>query len=125
MMFWRRWVFPSARPAQNVHFSLCACYTVVWLLQVLRNLRKMTRNSFSLKVSVMTNFIKVADLHEVQEGSLFPAEADGELICLTKLDGIVYAFTDDCTHISGPLNEGELEGCTITCPWHGAQFDVC
>jgi len=72
----------------------------------------------------MSNFIKVAELSEVQENSLFPVEADGELICLTKIDGIIYAFADNCTHISGPLNEGELEGCTITCPWHGAEFDV-
>ena len=30
-----------------------------------------------------------------------------------------------CTHRGGPLNEGKLEGSTVTCPWHGAQFDVC
>src|SRR5437660_9395385 len=72
----------------------------------------------------MTDFIKVAELHEVKEGCLFPLEADGELICLTKIDSIVYAFTDNCTHISGPLNEGELDGEVLTCPWHGAQFDV-
>ncbi len=72
----------------------------------------------------MNDFIKVADLSEVQGNSLFRVEADGELICLTKIDGIIYAFTDNCTHISAPLNEGELKGCTITCPWHGAEFDV-
>lgn len=72
----------------------------------------------------MNDFIKVADLNEVQENSLFPVEADGELICLTKIDGIIYAFTDNCTHISGPLNEGGLNNCVVTCPWHGAQFDV-
>ena len=73
----------------------------------------------------MTDFIKVAELHEVKEGRLFPLGADGELICLTKIDDIVYAFTDNCTHISGPLNEGELDGEVLTCPWHGAQFNVC
>jgi nitrite reductase/ring-hydroxylating ferredoxin subunit len=25
----------------------------------------------------------------------------------------------------GPLNEGTLDGSTVTCPWHGSQFDVC
>ena len=49
---------------------------------------------------------------------------DGELVCLARVDGCIYAFTDNCTHISGPLNEGELEGHVLTCPWHGAQFDV-
>ena len=72
----------------------------------------------------MTDFIKVAELADIEEGSLFPIEVDGELICLARVDGAVYAFTDNCTHISGPLNEGELEGCILSCPWHGAQFDV-
>jgi nitrite reductase/ring-hydroxylating ferredoxin subunit len=30
-----------------------------------------------------------------------------------------------CTHRGGPLNEGKLEGSTVTCPWHGTQFNVC
>jgi nitrite reductase/ring-hydroxylating ferredoxin subunit len=31
----------------------------------------------------------------------------------------------NCTHRGGPLNEGALDGSTVTCPWHGAQFNVC
>jgi nitrite reductase/ring-hydroxylating ferredoxin subunit len=30
-----------------------------------------------------------------------------------------------CTHRQGPLTEGKLDGSTVTCPWHGAQFNVC
>jgi nitrite reductase/ring-hydroxylating ferredoxin subunit len=30
-----------------------------------------------------------------------------------------------CPHRQGPLNEGKLDGSTVTCPWHGSQFDVC
>ena len=72
----------------------------------------------------MTEFIKVAAQDELEEGGLLAVEVDGEPICLAKVDGRVFAFTDNCTHISGPLNEGDLEGCVLTCPWHGAQFDV-
>ena len=72
----------------------------------------------------MTDFIKVAELDELEEGALLAAEVDGESICLARVNGDVCAFTDNCTHISGPLNEGDLEGCVLTCPWHGAQFDV-
>ena len=72
----------------------------------------------------MTEFIKVAELDEIGDGELYPLEVDGELICLARVEDTIYAFTDNCTHISGPLNEGELQGCVITCPWHGAQFDV-
>lgn len=73
----------------------------------------------------MTDFIKVAELDELEEGILYPVEVEGEPICLTNLHGNIYAFTDNCTHISGPLNEGELEDNIVTCPWHGAQFNVC
>jgi len=30
-----------------------------------------------------------------------------------------------CPHLGGPLNEGTLQGSTLTCPWHGSEFDVC
>ena len=72
----------------------------------------------------MAEFIKVAEQDELEEGELMAVEVDGDPICLARVDGVVYAFTDNCTHISGPLNEGDLEGCVLTCPWHGAQFDV-
>lgn len=72
----------------------------------------------------MAHFVKAAALDQLDEGILLPVEVEDEPICLTKIDGVIYAFTDNCTHISGPLNEGELQGCVLTCPWHLAQFDV-
>jgi 3-phenylpropionate/trans-cinnamate dioxygenase ferredoxin component len=72
----------------------------------------------------MTDFVKVAELNDLDNGELMAVEVDGEPICLAKVDGSIYAFTDNCTHISGPLNEGELDGDVLTCPWHGAQFNV-
>ena len=73
----------------------------------------------------MSDFVKVAEVDDFEDGELMAIEVEGEPICLAKVDGTVYAFTDNCTHISGPLNEGELEGEVLTCPWHGAQFNVC
>ena len=29
-----------------------------------------------------------------------------------------------CTHEEGPLAEGDIEGHEVTCPWHGARFDI-
>ncbi len=72
----------------------------------------------------MSEFLKVAELDEVPVGSLRAFEVDGEPVCLANVDGTIYAFTDNCTHISGPLSDGELSGCVLTCPWHLAQFDV-
>jgi nitrite reductase/ring-hydroxylating ferredoxin subunit len=35
------------------------------------------------------------------------------------------ATQEKCTHRQGPLSEGKLDGSTVTCPLHGAQFNVC
>ena len=36
----------------------------------------------------------------------------------------VYAIAGACSHRGGPLGEGALEGSVVTCPWHGARFEV-
>ena len=43
---------------------------------------------------------------------------------LCNVAGTVYAIEDVCTHDGGELDQGELEGCRIMCPRHGAYFDV-
>lgn len=72
----------------------------------------------------VAEFIKVAESEDIAEGELVPVEAGGELICLARVNGDICAFTDNCTHISGPLSDGELDGEVLTCPWHSAQFNV-
>jgi 3-phenylpropionate/trans-cinnamate dioxygenase ferredoxin component len=72
----------------------------------------------------MTDFIKVAKLDELEEGEMMVVEVDGEPVCLARVNDDICAFTDNCTHISGPLNEGDLNDDILTCPWHGAQFNV-
>ena len=51
-------------------------------------------------------------------------KVDGKKIALFNVDGALYAIDDSCTHRGGPLSEGELSGKEVTCPWHGAMFDV-
>ena len=72
----------------------------------------------------MPDFVKVAHLREVPPGEMTVIELDSHLICLAWFDGRLYAVEDDCTHVGGPLDEGELQGAVLTCPWHLAQFDV-
>jgi 3-phenylpropionate/trans-cinnamate dioxygenase ferredoxin component len=45
-------------------------------------------------------------------------------VAVFNVDGRLCATQNECTHRQGPLNEGELAGSTVTCPWHGSQFDV-
>jgi 3-phenylpropionate/trans-cinnamate dioxygenase ferredoxin subunit len=69
-------------------------------------------------------FIAVARLSDIPPGGLRRVEVEGRLILLTSVEGRIYAVDDDCTHISGPLDQGELEGHVLTCPIHLARFDV-
>lgn len=72
----------------------------------------------------MAQFIKVATTDEMAAGTIKQVEANGKSIALFNLDGSYYAIGNECTHRGGPLAEGFVDGETVTCPWHGAQFNV-
>ncbi|HEV8659581.1 MAG TPA: Rieske 2Fe-2S domain-containing protein [Thermoanaerobaculia bacterium] len=59
---------------------------------------------------------------ELKERKPARVEVDGVAVLLVKIDSNVYALANTCTHAGGPLNEGELEGDSIRCPWHGSRF---
>src|SRR5262249_42566030 len=46
-------------------------------------------------------------------------------VAVFNVAGRVCATQAKCTHKGGPLNEGTLDESTVTCPWHGSQFNVC
>jgi nitrite reductase (NADH) small subunit len=72
----------------------------------------------------MPEFIKVANLSDLGKGACKTVEASGKEIALFNVDGVIYALDNTCLHMGGPLGEGTLEGQTVTCPWHGWQYDV-
>jgi len=43
---------------------------------------------------------------------------------LANVDDSYYAIINKCTHAGGSLAQGVLEGSIVTCPRHGARFDV-
>jgi nitrite reductase/ring-hydroxylating ferredoxin subunit len=73
----------------------------------------------------MPEFKTVARASEVPANSLKQIELeDGTQVCLANIDGTFYAIGGECTHMGGPLGEGELDGKVITCPWHSGDFDA-
>ena len=73
----------------------------------------------------MADFKTVAKASELSPGQLKHIEIDMDTqVCLANVDGTFYAIGGECTHMGGPLGEGELDGTTVTCPWHSAEFDV-
>ena len=69
-------------------------------------------------------FRKVAEIKDLEAGSAKRVEIEGKEIALFNIDGTFYAIENTCTHRGGPLAEGELDGDVVTCPWHGARYDV-
>jgi nitrite reductase (NADH) small subunit len=73
----------------------------------------------------MDSKIKLADVSDVPIGKSFVVKTpNGDEIALFNLNGNIYALENACPHMGAPLNEGEIDDCIVTCPWHGWQFDV-
>ncbi len=72
----------------------------------------------------MSNFIKVATVADVPEGAGKTVEVAGKQIALFNVGGKFYAIDNACKHRGGPLGEGEVDGSTVICPWHGWEYDV-
>ncbi len=72
----------------------------------------------------MTEFITVARTDEIKPGEREVFGVGRKWVAVFNVDGTYYAIEDLCTHDDGPLAEGELTGCVIACPRHGATFDI-
>jgi nitrite reductase/ring-hydroxylating ferredoxin subunit len=45
-------------------------------------------------------------------------------VVVANVGGKFYAMRGLCHHQGGPLAEGEIDGSIVTCPWHGAKWDI-
>ena len=70
----------------------------------------------------MARRIKVAEWCELTPGQGKLVQVDGEDIALFNVSGTYCALGAVCPHEEGPLHEGEVDGETIVCPWHGFDF---
>ena len=72
----------------------------------------------------MSRSIRVASVSDVPPGSSKEVIAEDRVVALFNVAGEFHALDGVCPHAGGPLGEGALSGTTVTCPWHGWQFDV-
>ena len=72
----------------------------------------------------MSTLVKVAETKDVAPGMGKVVAAEGRSVALFNVAGTFYAIDNPCTHRGVPLGEGELAGEVVTCPWHGAKFNV-
>jgi 3-phenylpropionate/trans-cinnamate dioxygenase ferredoxin subunit len=68
--------------------------------------------------------VRVASEGEIPEGGVKIIQAGSLFVGVYLVDGAYYAIEDRCSHDDGPLCEGDREGFEVTCPRHGARFDL-
>lgn len=69
-------------------------------------------------------FTPVLAESELKEGEMRRVHWQGNRILLAKRGTQVFAIAEVCSHLGGPLAEGEFDGCAVRCPWHGSRFSV-
>ena len=72
----------------------------------------------------MSEWVKAAKVEELAPGEFVLVETDETELAVFNIEGEFFCIEDLCTHDGGTLVEGELDGCQIICPRHGARFDV-
>ena len=70
-----------------------------------------------------TEWHRVADLDELDEGRVKTVIAGHRSVALTHCGGRYGALDNHCPHQGGPLGEGSIEKGWLRCPWHGYDYD--
>jgi nitrite reductase (NADH) small subunit len=72
----------------------------------------------------MPKWIRLANASDCPPGSAREYVAGERIVAVFHTDEGYFALDGVCPHQGGPLGQGKITGCIVTCPWHGWQFDV-
>jgi nitrite reductase/ring-hydroxylating ferredoxin subunit len=68
--------------------------------------------------------VELGDLSDLGDGEMRAHKADDVEVMVCRVEGRLHALEDLCSHADTTLSDGLLVGHVVTCPLHGAQFDV-
>lgn len=69
-------------------------------------------------------WVAVARIDDLAEGTAMEVVVVDSIVALIRSEGEIHALDGMCAHQGGPLGKGAVDGCTLTCPWHGWQYDI-
>jgi nitrite reductase/ring-hydroxylating ferredoxin subunit/uncharacterized membrane protein len=69
-------------------------------------------------------FAPVLSESNLPDGKPVRVDHNGTPILLVRRGSQMYALSETCSHLGGPLSEGKLEEEIIQCPWHGSRFSI-
>jgi nitrite reductase/ring-hydroxylating ferredoxin subunit len=70
------------------------------------------------------DFVPVGAPGDFPDDALVRVSAAGMPVLVVRRGGVLHAIAATCSHLGGPLDEGELNADVITCPWHGSRFCI-
>lgn len=70
------------------------------------------------------DFVAVLPEVELVDGQPRRVEAGGASVLLLRRGDRIFAISEVCAHLGGPLAEGEILGDTVRCPWHGSRYSL-
>jgi len=68
------------------------------------------------------NFTAVLPESKLPDNTPTRAMYQGVPILLVRRGARLFAMAETCSHFSGPLSEGKLDGDSIVCPYHASRF---
>jgi nitrite reductase/ring-hydroxylating ferredoxin subunit/uncharacterized membrane protein len=69
-----------------------------------------------------SDYTPVVALAELADGKPTKTMFGSSAVMLIRRGDVVHALKETCSHLGGPLSQGELGDDTITCPWHASTF---
>jgi nitrite reductase/ring-hydroxylating ferredoxin subunit len=67
---------------------------------------------------------KICNIAEFPATGRYVLKMERTDIVIFRIDGEFFAINRKCTHMGGNLANGVLDGKTIKCPLHGAQYNL-
>ena len=61
---------------------------------------------------------------DIPDGGVRGLTLGGEKVLLSRQGKVVTCFQNACAHLGFALDDGEVEGGIITCPYHGFRYDL-
>ncbi len=72
----------------------------------------------------MSDFKSVLKTSDLPPCEMKLATLGATEVLVANVNGRFCAFGNICPHEEAPLEDGELEGDVLTCPWHLTRFNV-
>ena len=87
--------------------------------------KQMGVNHTAIPMGYPEKFTPVLSKDELKENQMKCVRAEKADVLLVKKNKKIYAIANTCSHLGGPLSEGEIiDDFCVRCPWHQSIFSL-